>query len=31
MARANNLFVVDAELAHVKAGDELDLILLQGW
>ncbi len=31
MARANSLFAVDAELAHVKAGDELDLILLQGW
>lgn len=31
MARANSLFAVDAELAHVKAGAELDLILLEGW
>lgn len=31
MARANSLFAVDAELAQVKAGAELDLILLEGW
>ena len=31
MARANSLFVVDAELAQVNAGAELDLILLEGW
>ena len=31
MARANSLFAVDAELAQVKAGEELDLILLEGW
>ncbi len=31
MARANSLFVVDAELAQVNAGEELDLILLEGW
>ena len=31
MARANSLFVVDAELAQVNAGLELDLILLEGW
>ncbi len=31
MARANSLFVVNAEDAHVPAGTELDLILLNSW
>ena len=31
MARANSLFVVNAEDAHVHAGTELDLILLNSW
>ena len=31
MARANSLFVVNAEDAHVHAGTELDLILLNNW
>lgn len=31
MARANSLFVVNAEDAHVRAGTELDLILLNSW
>lgn len=31
MARANSLFVVNAEDAHVSAGTELDLILLNNW
>ncbi len=31
MARANSLFVVNAESAHVRAGTKLDLILLEGW
>ncbi len=31
MARANSLFVVNAEYAHVRAGTELDLILLNSW
>ena len=31
MARANSLFVVNAEDAHVCAGTELDLILLNSW
>jgi molybdopterin molybdotransferase len=31
MARANSLFVVNAEDAHVSAGTELNLILLNSW
>ena len=31
MARANSLFVVNAEDAHVPAGTELDLILFNSW
>ena len=31
MARANSLFIVNAEDAHVPAGTELDLILLNSW
>lgn len=31
MARANSLFVVNAEDAHVPAGTEIDLILLNSW
>ena len=31
MARADSLFVVGAEVEHVAAGTELDLILLEDW
>jgi molybdopterin molybdotransferase len=31
LARANSLFVVGAEVSHVAAGSELDLIVLEGW
>jgi molybdopterin molybdotransferase len=31
LARANSLFVVDAEVDHVPAGTALDLILLEDW
>ena len=31
MARANSLFVVDAEVELVRAGQELDLVLLEDW
>jgi molybdopterin molybdotransferase len=31
LARANSLFVVDAEVEHVPAGTALDLILLEEW
>ncbi|MCZ6635765.1 MAG: molybdopterin molybdotransferase MoeA [bacterium] len=31
LARANGLFVVDAEVEFVEAGSEVDVILLEGW
>lgn len=31
MARANSLFVVDVEVELVRAGEELDLVLLEDW